>query len=293
MAKATRMRKPETQELLHLRVLRRERLSPAWMRVSVGEGDIARFVPRGYDQWFRLFLPVAGEAGLQRVPAKANTLLGYVRFLRIPEGERPVMRNYTVRAHRAAAGGGGAEIDIDFVLHGIEDEAGDGGSGHAPGPAAAWAANCEPGESVLLLDEGTAFDPDRGTRDVLLVGDETALPAIAGICESLPADATGTAIIEVPTPADAVPFGHPEGVEVRIVARSAAGEDAASRTPGALALDALRTHLDATFPGDVAPSPELHAFAAGEQALATGARRALVAAGVPKERVDFVGYWRA
>ena len=93
MARASALVKPEVQELLHLTVLRTERLAPHWMRVTLGGGDIDRFVYLGYDQWFRIFLPVAGEAGLDRIPAKANKLFGYLKFLRIPDGMRPAMRS--------------------------------------------------------------------------------------------------------------------------------------------------------------------------------------------------------
>ncbi|REJ08560.1 siderophore-interacting protein [Microbacterium bovistercoris] len=264
--------KPEAQELLHLTVLRTERLSPHWVRVTFGGGEVDRFRPMGYDQWFRLFLPLGGEAALDRVPAKANGVLGYLKFLRIPDGERPVMRNYTVRAHRPATAEAGAEIDVDFVLHGSAAEG-------TAGPASRWAETCRAGEHVLIIDEGLMFNPERGVDRVLLVGDETALPGIAGICASLPAAATGVVIVEVPDPADALDFPHPEGVELRWVVRSATEE------PGVAALAAMRE----------APLPDapFHAYLAGEQALATGGRRLLVnERGVDKNRVSFTGYWK-
>ena len=40
----------------------------------------------GYDQWFRIFLPLGGDEGLDRLPAKAHKLLGYLKYLRIPDG---------------------------------------------------------------------------------------------------------------------------------------------------------------------------------------------------------------
>ncbi|GAA2897905.1 siderophore-interacting protein [Microbacterium esteraromaticum] len=264
--------KPASAELLQLTVLRTEQLSPGWMRVTLGGGEIDRFRPMGYDQWVRLFLPISGESGLERVPAKANRMFGYLRFLRIPDGERPVMRNYTIRAHRPAADGHGAEIDIDFVLHG---SAADG----TAGPASRWAETCTPGEHVLIIDEGLAFNPARGEERVVLVGDETALPAIAGICASLPATASGSAIIEVASEADALASPHPEGVSVHWVVRSA---DAA---PGTGALEMLR--------GERMPDAGLHAYIAGEQSLASGGRKLLVGErGVDKHRVSFTGYWK-
>lgn len=264
--------KPASAELIRLTVLRRERLSEHWMRVTLGGGEVDRFTPMGFDQWFRLFLPLGGEQGLERVPAKAHKVFGYLKFLRIPDGERPVMRNYSVRAYRPADGDRGAEIDVDFVLHGSAAEG-------TSGPASRWAELCAPGESVLIIDEGLNFNPERGTDRVVLVGDETALPAIASICASLPQTATGVVIVEVPSDADALDFPHPPGITVHWLVRPHAA------TPGAPALDALRA-LEL-------PEQPFHAYIAGEQALASGGRKLLVGErGADKDRVSFCGYWR-
>ena len=48
------------------------------------------------------FMIRPGDEGLDRLPAKANKMFGYLRYLRIPDGVRPVMRNYSVRAYRPA-----------------------------------------------------------------------------------------------------------------------------------------------------------------------------------------------
>ena len=269
----SKMVKPDTTELLHLTVLRTERLSSHWVRVTLGGGEIDRFRPLGYDQWFRLFLPVGGEAGLERVPAKAHRMFGYLKFLRIPEGERPVMRNYTVREYRAATAERGAEIDVDFVLHG---SAADG----TAGPASSWAEQCTAGEHVLVIDEGLTFNPQRGQDRVVLVGDETALPAISSICASLPSSASGSVIVEVPSEEDVLEFPHPEGISVEWIVRPE------STQVGVLALDALaRVEL---------PDAPFHAYGAGEQSLAAGVRKQLVSErGVDKNQVSFCGYWKA
>ncbi|KRB37116.1 siderophore-interacting protein [Microbacterium sp. Root180] len=272
MAQASRLVKPETQGLVHLKVLRREPLSPHWMRVTLGGAEIGKFRAMGYDQWFRLFLPLGGDEGLDRLPAKANKMFGYLRYLRIPDGVRPVMRNYTVRAFRPAADDRGAEIDVDFVLHGSAEDG-------TAGPASRWAQTCEPGESVVLIDEGLAFNPERGTDRVVLVADETGLPAIAGVCASLPAHATGLAVIEVPTTEDALEFAHPAGVRVQWIVRD---HDV---KPGTLALEALRAAS--------LPDAPFHAYLVGEQSLPTEGRRLLVnERAAPKELVSFCGYWR-
>lgn len=270
MARFSSLVKPASQELLHLRVLRVERLAPHWTRVTFGEGDIARFAPMGFDQWFRIFLPLGGDEGLDRLPAKANKLFGYLKYLRIPDGVRPVMRNYSVRAHRSQGPSGGPEIDVDFVLH---------GSGPTAGPASRWAEQAHPGESVVIIDEGLGFNPERGTDRVVLVADETGAPAVASICASLPATASGTVIVEAPSADDVLAFEAPAGIEVRWIVRDADAK------PGTAALDALQrlTLPDAPF----------HAFIVGEQSLPTAARRLLVNdRQVPKEQISFVGYWR-
>lgn len=273
MARFSSLVKPASQELLHLTVLRTERLAPHWMRITLGGGDIARFQPMGYDQWFRIFLPHSGgdgDEGLERIPAKANKIFGYLKYLRIPDGMRPVMRNYTVRAYRSEGPSGGPEIDVDFVLH---------GTGPTAGPASRWADAADPGESVVIIDEGLGFNPERGVDRVVLVADETGIPAVAGVCASLPATATGVAIVEAPSADDVLDFAAPEGVEVQWIVREPGAK------PGTAALAELqRREISADG---------VHAFIVGEQALPTAARRHLVnERGVDRHAVSFVGYWR-
>ena len=132
-------------------------------------------------------------------------------------------------------------------------------------------ATVEHAFSRLYLDE------DSTKR--FLVADETGLPAVAGICATLPAGASGLAIVEVPSADDALDFEHPAGITVRWVVREHGVK------PGTLALQALK---EAALP--VAP---FHAYLVGEQALPTDGRRHLVTErGVSKDLVSFCGYWR-
>lgn len=268
MARASKLTKPDRTRLIKLQVLRSERLTPHFQRVTLGGGTIEHFVPMGYDQWFRLFIPTEGEVGLDRLPDKVSTI-GYLKYLRIKSDVRPVLRNYTVRAFRAS-GPDGPEIDVDFVLHGSAED-------DSNGPGASWAESCAPGDWVGIIDEGLVFDPSLGHDDLLLVTDESGVPAVAGILESLPEDAAGLAILEVPSAEDVVKLSGPAGVEVRWLVREDGHE------PGADALATLAS---------VDVRPGVHAFAVGESALATGARRHLVEAGVPKDRINFCGYWK-
>ncbi len=260
--------RPEQTKLLTLEVLRSERLSKSFSRVTLGRGDIGEFRYMGFDQWFRLFIPVS-EGSLARLPAKLDTL-AYMRYLTISKTSRPVLRNYTVAAYRPD-GPDGPELDVDFVLHG-QDDGGD------TGPAAAWSLSCAPGDAVAVYDEGVGFNPDPSLRHVVLAADESGLPALAGVLASLPGDRTGTAFVEVPSDDDRRALAKPEGVDVRWIVREATAD------PGATVL----AEASAAMP----PTEPFFGWVVGEQGLATGLRRHWVRSGVPKDRVMFCGYWR-
>jgi NADPH-dependent ferric siderophore reductase len=242
-------------------VVRTERISPNLVRVTLAGESVADFPLHGFDQWFRLFLPQESGATSFDLPERVDTL-GYLRYLRMG-ATRPHMRNYTVRELRPRTG----ELDVDFVVHGDE------------GVATRWVTRTRPGDRVALIDQGRGYDIPDGTEAHLLVGDETALPAIAGILRDLPRDARGDAWIEVADTGDAQETGAPEGVAVHWVARPPGSR------PGATVLDAVRA----------GPLPEgrLSAYLVGEQALPAALRRWLVGAhGIPKSAISFTGYWR-
>lgn len=264
-------RKPESVELLVLHVLGSERVTPHLQRVTFGGGDIERFGAMGFDQWFRLFIPVS-EQGLARVPKKMS-LLSYTRFMTVSKADRPIMRNYTARAYRPD-GPGGPELDIDFVVHGSAEDG-------TAGPAATWSTTCVSGDTVGILDEGIGFNPPEHLQGapVVLVADESGLPALAAVLSSLPTDATGHAYVEVPGPEDQQDLAHPAGVEITWVARQ--DPDA---VPGRAVLATVLT----------APVPDtFYGWVVGESALPVAVRRHWTAAGVPKENIMFCGYWRA
>lgn len=248
--------------LVTAEVLRAERISPHFVRVTLCGEDLRSWRSLGFDQWFRLALPVSDETRFDRLSERFD-MRGYLRYLTLSKASRPVIRNYTVREYRADSG----EMDIDFVVHGTD------------GIAGPWASSLPVGAPVALIDQGCGYRPVDGASRVVLAGDESALPAVLGILRDIPADSTGIAIVEVPHDEDRQPVVAPKNVQVRWIVR-----DAASR-PGTEALDAVRT---LTFDGK-----PVSAFFAGEQQLATGARRHLVTEhGVPKTAVDFTGYWR-
>lgn len=262
--------KPASAGLIRLRVLHSEQISPHFTRVTLGGGDIEQFQPMGFDQWFRFFIPVA-DHGLDRLPTKLDTL-AYVKYLAIPKKVRPLLRNFTVRGYRAS-GPNGPELDLDIITHGSAAD----GSASA---ATYWATTCVRGDEVALMDEGVTFTPPEDVRSYRIVADESGLPAIAGILGSIQDDARGQALIEIPDAADRQDLVAPAGMEVIWITRSDP-----TATPGVAALSAAQALS--------LPSEPFYGWVVGEQALATGLRRHWVEAGVPKDNITFVGYWKA
>lgn len=168
---------------------------------------------------------------------------------------RRVKRRYTIRNFRPDSG----EIDLDVVLHG-------------EGPGARWGETAAPGDVVR-------FQGPRGKLELrpapahLLVGDESALPAIAAICEALPADEPATAVIEVQDAADELPVA----ADTRWVHR--AGADPGSSQ---LLVDAL-AHVTIT--------PGVHAYLLGETRAMVTLRALLESRGVAHDAIFVKGYW--
>jgi NADPH-dependent ferric siderophore reductase len=258
---------PANPQLFSATVVRTERISPSFQRVTVAGPELAGFEWQGLDHWFRLFLPPSGAAQLH-LP-KVSGRSWYRSYLLIPGSERPHCSNYTVADFRRTPDGG--ELDIDVVLHWHGEELG--------GTVAAWAVNARVGSPAGFLDQGVMFDPPEGAAELVLACDETGLPGVRGILRDLPASATGTALIEVPACGDVAEIVGPDGVTVTWLPRS----DAQS-VPGRLALGAVEK---------VVPSPDAYAFLVGESGLATGGRRALKKAGLPPSRITFSGFWKA
>lgn len=243
-------------------------------------------------------------------------------WLRLPEAERGELRSYTVREARLDEAY--PEIDVDFVLH----------PGGPQGPAARWARSIRIGDPALVIGPsvtagqcaGIEFAPGRA-RNVLLAGDETALPAIAGILRDLPAGLMAEAIIEIPDtamiqdlPTQAAAHvtwlerrGHTHGELLAYAVRRAV--QAPPCAPGPAIVDHV---VAAAEPLDVGPERVLvwdtpqyrrlighateraelgdapfYAWIAGESTLVTNLRRYLVhECGINREQVAFMGYWK-
>ena len=235
------------------------RLSPHFVRITFGGAAMPDFVPVGHDQWFRLFLPHPGE-DKPNLPDFTDDTGLRTWYNSTPESQRPIIRNYTVRRFHPET----STMDVDFVVHGDT------------GPATSWAQRVEIGDIVGLYDEGTMFTVRPDTAWLLFVGDETGLPAIAAVTETLSGSVPFRSFLEIPLAADRQELPGDGIAHWRY-----------RETPGDQPelLDLLR---DTDF-----PPGRVQALLVGESSLVCGARRHLVRdRGVDKDRIKFCGYWR-
>ncbi|MGW8482907.1 siderophore-interacting protein [Microbacterium sp. NPDC055903] len=244
-----------------LEVVRSERISEHLVRVHLG-GD-------GFEAW-------VAEADPERL-AKTDTYakllfakpelgleqpydLTVLRETLAPE-DLPVMRTYTIRSIDTAA----RTLAIEFVVHGDE------------GVAGPWAANAQPGDLLTLSGPGGQYAPASGDTFHLLLGDESAIPAIAAAVEALEPSARGSVIVEVGGPADEIALPVPEGVELRWLHRA----DAAY---GAPLVDAVRSLTR--------PEGEIDVFAHGERGAMKALRGILHGEwGIDRRSLSLSAYW--
>ncbi|SNS85305.1 NADPH-dependent ferric siderophore reductase, contains FAD-binding and SIP domains [Geodermatophilus pulveris] len=286
------------------------RLGPSFVRLTLTGPDLAAFGAAGRDQRFKLVLPRDGD-GLARLRGCGPDW--YAEYRAMPEQQRPVIRTYTVRAARPER----AELDVDVVLHGVTD-------GHA-GPVASWAAAAVPGDRIVLLGPdrpcpdpvrsgrpwGVEWAPPAAARTLLLAGDETAVPAVCAVLESLAGDPRPvTALLEVPGSGDAADVVLPAGATLRWLPRDGAprgsrlvpavhaalcglGITAAPAAPPEEVGDELLWEVPDAACADGAAAAGCYVWLAGEAGVVTTLRRRLVGdLGVPRGAVAFMGYWR-
>lgn len=173
---------------MHGRVDHVERLTPHLLRVVLA---VEGFVDCGRaDSYVNAQFPPAGAP--YAVPFDEQA----VRDL--PREQQPAARRYTVRSWDADRG----LLAIDFVVHGDE------------GIAGPWAQNAQPGDLLQMKGPAGGYDPDPEADWVLLVGDESALPAIAVCAERAAPDQPVVAVVVVDGPEDELPLESPGDLAV-------------------------------------------------------------------------------
>jgi NADPH-dependent ferric siderophore reductase len=226
-----------------LRVKGVEKIAAHMIRVTLG-GDLEGFVSLGFDDHIKVFFPDPSA------PAD-----GEPQF---------VSRDYTPRRYDLPT----RRLDIEFAIH-------------EAGPATRWAEQVQRGQSLRIggprgsfIISPTAFDWH------LLVGDETALPAIARRLAELPGGTRAVVVAEVDGPDDHVPFESAGDVKVTWAYRDGAA-------PGAS--DVLARTLK-TLP---LPKGDYYAWVACESLIAKALRAQLIADhGANPKWMRAAGYWR-
>lgn len=292
------------------------RLSPHYTRIVFAGEQLSRLGTDGFDQRIKILLPLSdGRWGDPHLFDEDSIAQGmwYQQWKDLDNDDRNPVRTYTIRKadpeHR--------ELTVDFVIHA------------KAGPAGTFAASAVPGDEAVIIGPdshsvhsaiGIDFHPGP-SRHLLLIGDETAAPAIAAILEQLAESdwrGSGIAITEVEHGDDILHLSAPqhfrlyqrsrrgvprgERIMERLRTLAASGEvssaldhergvSAASEVADVDDLDS-----DADFLWEVpaqAPDDGLYAWVAGEASMVRSIRRFLIAElGLDRKRIAFMGYWR-
>lgn len=239
-----------------VQVVRVEPLSPRMRRIVLGGEALDGFVTAAPDDHVKLLIPLSGQDRPSLPALEAG------RFVDADDAARWVVRDYTPRRFDPDA----RELTVEFVLHGT-------------GPATEWAARATPGYWIGVTGPKRSR-PSPDDRDgLLLVGDETALPAIGRHLEEMTPGVSAFVLVEV---ADAREERHlPTAANARIVWLHRDGAPAGTPSLLERALEALDL-----------PSRSIHAWLAGEIGTVRGLRRHLMERGLPRERIRASGYWR-
>ncbi|MER6989716.1 siderophore-interacting protein [Saccharopolyspora hirsuta] len=238
-----------------LEVRAAERVTPRMVRVTLGGEELADFVSNGSDQRIKLCLAQPGQPmPLGRTRAEVFAL---------PREQQPRQRTYTVRRFDPQR----QELAIDFVVHDHD------------GPGSTWAAQAAPGDQIVTVGPSPAYQPQPDADPLVLVGDETALPAMSAILEELPAEAKVRVFAEVADAAEEQSIDSAAQVEWNWLHR-----DGVPAEQSTLLVDAIRA-------ADLGPNPHVWIGAEADvvHELREHCQREL---GLDRRRLYALAYWR-
>ncbi len=219
-----------------------EKLAAHMIRVTL-TGDLDGFVSLGFDDHVKLFFP----DGTKDAAGAPNTL----------------SRDFTPRQYDSAA----RTLAIDFAIHDA-------------GPATRWAAQAKPGDALTIGGPRGSFIIPTNYDWHLLIGDETALPAIGRRLAELPAGTRAVVLAEVDGAGEELKFDSQADVTVSWVHRNGAAAGASDSLAKKLATLKL-------------PSGDYYAWVACESLVAKALRRQLIADhGANPKWMRAAGYWR-
>lgn len=240
------------------RVKHKVQLTPEMIRIVFDGDDLAGLPVSDYcDAYVKLVFPPLG--------APYRTADEFVRLRDSLAAEhRPTLRTYTVRAYDADT----AELTLDFVYHGDE------------GLAGPWAARAQAGDEIFLLGPGGDYRPAADADWHLLIGDESALPAISVVLQRLPAGRPAYVFLEVKDAREEQSLTSLADVSLTWVHRDDFGG-----VPG----DGLVAAVTAAE----LPASTSDVFLHGEAGFVKQLRNHLrFERGMPREALSVSGYWR-
>ena len=237
-------------------------LNPRMRRITVGGPQLAAFSSGGFPQ--PAFSSPGFDDHVKLIFASDGDVLGALptqleHGIEWPPSSTRVARDYTPRRVDPVAG----ELDLDFVLH-----------GH--GPAAAWARSAAHGDDLHLVGPKSSTVLPEQLDWLVLIGDETALPAIGRFFDERPVDVPVQVLISVSDPVAHQDLATEERDRVEWIV-------AAPDDPDALANAVRRLHL---------PDGAGYVWAGAESRALLPVRRELKhARGLTKDRMNVTGYW--
>ncbi|MDQ0041063.1 siderophore-interacting protein [Variovorax boronicumulans] len=233
-----------------------QRVTPHLIRIVLTGDDLAGFTSLGFDDHAKIFFPDATTGKLTLPTAGPDGPVW-------PGSGRPTMRDYTPRRHDAKAN----TLEIDFALHDA-------------GPATQWAENAKPGDTLGVGGPRGSFIVPTEFDWHLLIGDDTALPAIARRLAELPAGSRVVVLAEVDSEADEIAFETEAELTLQWVHRR--GAEAGVST---VLVDALKAAK--------LPAGDFHAWVGCESGIAKALRAHLVSErGANPKWTRASGYWR-
>ncbi len=233
-----------------------ERLGSSMIRVVFGGPGLDSFEATDRtDQYVNaLFIPEAATYSAPFEPDETRSLDASLR----PRGRR-----YTVRRWDEAS----RSLTVDFVAHGDA------------GYAGRWAQRARLGDTLQMVGPSGGYRPDPDADWYLLVGDESALPAIAASLDVVPDASHCAVLVVVDGPDCEIELTSPGTLDVRWLHRRTAAE------PDTLLADAAASLP--WRPGTV------DVFVHGEASEVRAVRRYLLEhRGVDRERASISPYWR-
>lgn len=256
MTRADPTRNEATVSQLFGTVQHVEQLSPSMVRIVFGGPGLDDFEPTQFtDQYVNVrFVP---DGAAYEVPFNDVDIAGVEASL------RPKSRRYTVRRwdpeHRL--------LTIDFVAHGDD------------GYAGPWAQRAKVGDRLQMSNPRGGYRPDPDADWYLMVGDESAFPAIAASLDVLDPGAQTIVVVVVDRREHELPIESHADVDVRWLHRSTAAD------PESLLVDEIR--------GLPWPVGSVDVFVHGEAAEVRAVRRHLLAdRGVERDEASISPYWR-